>query len=116
MKPFGCRVNITADDDSHETRRHRLVRSGLRWLFRQGRSSGAIWAGHPLSVIVSELGAQYTHRPYSDELRGVDFCPAETVRLVDYLGPRVPFLIHGAATTLCVDKSNRVLKVLFSDS
>ena len=81
---------------------------------RAGRASHYVH-GTPLSVIVSELGPPDADRPYSDELRRIDFCPAETTRLVDYLGPSVPFLIHGGATTLCVDKSNRVTKVLFSE-
>jgi hypothetical protein len=82
-----------------------------------GRAGRANQYGHgtPLNVIVSELGPPDADRPYSDEHRRTDFCPAETTRLVDYLGPSVPFLIHGAATTLCVDKSNRVIKVLFSE-
>jgi hypothetical protein len=70
--------------------------------------------GTHIDVILSELGPPYSDRPFADSPEGL--CPAQTARLVNYTGPRVPFLIHGALTVLCVDKSNRVIKVLFSDS
>jgi|SRR5688572_22733304 len=72
--------------------------------------------GTPLNVIVSELGPPDSSHPYSDEHGGVDLCPTESARVVNYLGPRVPFLIHGSIASLCLDKSDRVLEVLFSDS
>jgi hypothetical protein len=71
--------------------------------------------GTQIDVILSELGPPDADRPYAaDSPQSV--CPAQTVRLVNYTGPRVPFLIHGALAILCVDSSSRVIKVLFSDS
>jgi len=70
--------------------------------------------GTHIDVILSELGPPYSDRPSAGSPDGL--CPPQTTRLVNYTGPRVPFLIHGALAILCVDKSNRVIKVLFSDS
>jgi hypothetical protein len=67
--------------------------------------------GTHIDMILSELGPPDSDRPYADSPESL--CPPRTVRLVHYTGPRVPFLIHGALAILCVDSSNRVIKVLF---
>jgi hypothetical protein len=71
--------------------------------------------GTHIDVILSELGPPYSDRPVEGSGL-VNVCPSQTVRFVNYVGPKVPFLVHGALTILCVDKSNQVIKVLFSDS
>jgi hypothetical protein len=70
--------------------------------------------GTHIDMVLAALGPPYSDRPFADFPE--DLCPPQTTRVVTYTGPRVPFLIHGAVADLCVDKSNRVIKILFSDS
>jgi hypothetical protein len=67
-----------------------------------------------LSQIVSELGAPDSDRPISQTF--AELCPADTVRVVDYLAPRVMAFFGDPATTLCIDKTQRVVRVLESIS
>ena len=70
--------------------------------------------GTPLSTIVAELGPPDEDRPISPIFAASSLCPTDTVRVVDYFGPRVLVLLGDPSTTLCVDESNRVLKALYS--
>ena len=70
--------------------------------------------GTPLSRIVSEIGQPDSDRPFSGAYAGL--CPVETVRLVDYFAPPAMRFFGDPATTLCIDKSDRVLKALESIS
>ena len=83
--------------------------------YGQAGSAARYPVGTHIDVILSELGPPYSDRPYADSPERA--CPPQTARLVYYTGPPpVPFFTHRALAVLCVDKSNRVIKVLFSDS
>ena len=73
--------------------------------------------GTPLSTIVAELGTPDEDKPISPDFAATELCPADTVRLVTYFGPRALAFFNGdPATTLCVDRSNRVLNDVYSIS
>jgi hypothetical protein len=83
---------------------------------RAGRAAGYL-PGTPLSTIVAELGQPDEDKPISADFAATGLCPADTVRLVSYFGPRALAFLNGdPATILCVDRSNRVLKDVYSIS
>ena len=83
--------------------------------YGQAGSAARYPVGTHIDVILSELGPPYADRPYADSPERA--CPPQTARLVYYTGPPpVPFFTHRALAVLCVDKSNRVIKISFSDS
>jgi hypothetical protein len=70
-----------------------------------------------LSTIVAELGPPDEDKPISTDFAGTGWCPEVTVRLVTYFGPRALAFLNGdPATTLCVDRTNRVLEDVYSIS
>ncbi len=71
--------------------------------------------GTPLATIVAELGPPDEDKLISPAFAGL--CPSDTVRVVEYFGPRsVALLLGYPSTILCIDKSNRVLETLHSVS
>ena len=86
---------------------------------RAGRAAeyGAEYqSGTPLDTFVVELGPPDEDKSISPDFAATGVCPADTVRVVSYFGPRVWASFHDPATTLCVDRSNRVLKTVYSVS
>src|SRR5215510_7313531 len=81
---------------------------------KAGRA-GQYRKGTLLSTLKSELGPPTIERSYSAEVDKI--CPEGTTRTVEYHGPWRPAFVHGAAIAfLCVDRTDKVLSVLFSDS